>query len=74
MAVDPVREASAAMLKDLTHALILLMLDPRLEKGEDGPQVIRTVHVLLAQLLQKADQTNILRFTCPFQLSVFCQQ
>ncbi|KAL2089066.1 hypothetical protein ACEWY4_015965 [Coilia grayii] len=60
VAVDPFREASTAVLKDLTHALISLMLDPRVDKGEDGPQLIRSVHVLLGHLLQKADPTNML--------------
>ncbi|XP_062405946.1 cytoskeleton-associated protein 5-like isoform X3 [Sardina pilchardus] len=60
VAVEPVREASMTVLKDLTHALISLMLDPRVNKGDDGTQLIRSVHLLLGHLLQKADPTNML--------------
>ncbi|XP_041917900.1 cytoskeleton-associated protein 5-A-like isoform X2 [Alosa sapidissima] len=60
MAVEPVREASMTVLKDLTHALISLMLDPRVNKEDEGTPLIRSVHLLLGHLLQKADPTNML--------------
>ncbi|NXF32228.1 CKAP5 protein, partial [Nyctibius bracteatus] len=54
------REASTGVLKDLIHGLITLMLDPRLEDLEESEQVIRSVNLLVAKVLEKSDQTNIL--------------
>lgn len=58
------------------HGLITLMLDSRIEDLEEGEQVIRSVNLLVVKVLEKSDQTNILRyimkivqlllfFTCP---------
>ncbi|XP_063045140.1 cytoskeleton-associated protein 5-like [Engraulis encrasicolus] len=58
--VDLVREGSAAVLKDLTRSLISLIVDPRVDKGEDGAQLTRSLHLLLGHLLQKADPNNML--------------
>ncbi|KAE8606436.1 hypothetical protein XENTR_v10010735 [Xenopus tropicalis] len=55
-----VKEASTGVLKDLMHGLITLMMDTRVDDLEDGPQVTRSVNVLLVKVLEKADQTNIL--------------
>ncbi|XP_051979054.1 cytoskeleton-associated protein 5 isoform X1 [Xyrauchen texanus] len=54
------REASMGVLKDLMHGLITLMLDSRVEDIEDGPQLIRSVNLLVVRVLEKSDQTNIL--------------
>lgn len=44
------------------HGLITLMLDSRLEDLEEGEQVIRSVNLLVVKVLEKSDQTNILRY------------
>lgn len=49
------------VLKDLMHGLITLMLDSRVEDIEDGQQLIRSVNLLVVRVLEKSDQTNILR-------------
>ncbi|XP_066504827.1 cytoskeleton-associated protein 5-like [Hoplias malabaricus] len=54
-------EASMGVLKDLMHGLITLMLDSRVEDIEDGQQLIRSVNLLVVRVLEKSDQTNILR-------------
>lgn len=51
------------MLKDLMHGLITLMLDSRIEDLEEGQQVIRSVNLLVVKVLEKSDQTNILRYS-----------
>lgn len=55
------REASMGVLKDLMHGLMTLMLDSRVEDIEDGQQLIRSVNLLVVRVLEKSDQTNILR-------------
>ena len=55
------REASMGVLKDLMHGLITLMLDGRVEDIEDGQQVIRSVNLLVIRVLEKSDQTNMIR-------------
>ncbi|XP_067850163.1 cytoskeleton-associated protein 5 isoform X2 [Heptranchias perlo] len=54
------KEASMGVLKDLMHGLILLMLDSHLEDLDEGPQVIRSVNLLMVKVLEKSDPTNIL--------------
>lgn len=54
------REASMGVLKDLMHGLIMLMLDSRVEKLEEGQQVVRSVNLLVVKVLERSDQTNIL--------------
>lgn len=44
------------------HGLITLMLDSRVEDLEEGEQVIRSVNLLVVKVLEKSDQTNILRY------------
>ncbi|KAG7269927.1 hypothetical protein CRUP_017672 [Coryphaenoides rupestris] len=61
------REASMGVLKDLMHGLITLMLDGRVEDIEDGQQLIRSVNLLVVRVLERSDQTNILR---EFQLDL----
>ena len=55
------REASMGVLKDLMHGLITLMLDGRVEDIEDGQQLIRSVNMLVIRVLEKSDQTNMIR-------------
>lgn len=38
------------------------MLDSRIEDLEEGQQVIRSVNLLVVKVLEKSDQTNILRY------------
>uniref|UniRef100_A0A7N8YJ12 Cytoskeleton associated protein 5 n=1 Tax=Mastacembelus armatus TaxID=205130 RepID=A0A7N8YJ12_9TELE len=54
------REASMAVVKDLMHGLITLMLDGRVEDIEDGQQLIRSVNLLVIRVLEKSDQTNMI--------------
>uniref|UniRef100_UPI00398EDFBA cytoskeleton-associated protein 5 isoform X2 n=1 Tax=Pristiophorus japonicus TaxID=55135 RepID=UPI00398EDFBA len=54
------KEASMGVLKDLMHGLILLMLDSRLEDLDAGPQIIRSVNLLMVKVLERSDPTNIL--------------
>uniref|UniRef100_A0A3Q0SS83 Cytoskeleton associated protein 5 n=1 Tax=Amphilophus citrinellus TaxID=61819 RepID=A0A3Q0SS83_AMPCI len=63
------REASMGVLKDLMHGLITLMLDSRVEDIEDGTQVIRSVNLLVIRVLEKSDQTNMIRIGCSQELS-----
>lgn len=56
------REASTGVLKDLMNGLITLMLDARVEDLEEGQQVVRSVNLLVVKVLEKSDQTNILRY------------
>ena len=49
------------VLKDLMHGLITLMLDGRVEDIKDGQQVIRSVNLLVIRVLEKSDQTNMIR-------------
>ncbi|XP_055505102.1 cytoskeleton-associated protein 5 isoform X2 [Leucoraja erinacea] len=59
--IEPLaKEASMGVLKDLMHGLILLMLDSRLEDLDEGPQVIRSINLLMVKVLEKSDPTNIL--------------
>lgn len=46
----------------MIHGLITLMLDSRIEDLEEGQQVIRSVNLLVVKVLEKSDQTNILRY------------
>lgn len=73
------REASMGVLKDLMHGLITMMLDSRVEDIEDGQQLIRSVNLLMVRVLEKSDQTNILRLAVwlrwaasPLQEALFC--
>lgn len=63
------KEASMGVLKDLMHGLIMLMLDARVEDIKDGQQLIRSVNLLVIKVLEKSDQTNIIRLV-RFRLSV----
>lgn len=50
------------VLKDLMHGLITLMLDGRVEDIKDGQQAIRSVNLLVIRVLEKSDQTNMMRW------------
>lgn len=58
------------VLKDLMHGLITLMLDSRVEDIEDGQQLIRSVNLLMVRVLEKSDQTNILRLATDLQYTL----
>lgn len=60
------------VLKDLMHGLITLMLDARVEDIEEGQQLIRSVNLLVVRVLEKSDQTNILRSVCVVLCVWFC--
>lgn len=54
------------------HGLITLMLDSRVEDLEEGEQVIRSVNLLVVKVLEKSDQTNILRYTLKKRNCDYC--
>lgn len=53
------------------HGLITLMLDSRIEDLEEGQQVVRSVNLLVVKVLEKSDQTNILRYICTVSIRVW---
>uniref|UniRef100_UPI00358F8D0F LOW QUALITY PROTEIN: cytoskeleton-associated protein 5-like n=1 Tax=Myxine glutinosa TaxID=7769 RepID=UPI00358F8D0F len=54
------KEGSADMLKDLLNALLLLLPDPRIEEMEEGPQLLRSINLLLGQMLEHSDPAAII--------------
>ncbi|XP_070564717.1 cytoskeleton-associated protein 5-like isoform X2 [Ptychodera flava] len=54
------KRASREVLKDLLHGLITVLLDDRLVEFNDGPQVVRSVNVLVVKVVEKSDHNNIL--------------
>lgn len=54
------KKASKDVLKDLVNSLITTLLDNRLNSLEEGPQVIRTVNVMVVKIVEHADHTNVL--------------
>uniref|UniRef100_UPI00358F17F3 cytoskeleton-associated protein 5-like n=1 Tax=Myxine glutinosa TaxID=7769 RepID=UPI00358F17F3 len=54
------KEGSADMLKDLLNALLLLLPDPRIEEMEEGPQLLRSINLLLSQMLEHSDPAAII--------------
>ena len=54
------KRASKDILKDLMHRLVTMLLDNRLMKLDDGPQIVRSVNVLVVKIVEKSDQTNAL--------------
>eukprot|EP00058_Branchiostoma_floridae_P023061 XP_002608551.1 hypothetical protein BRAFLDRAFT_98911 [Branchiostoma floridae] len=53
-------QASKDILRDLFSVLITLLLDEHLPHYGDGPQVIRSVNVLVVKVIEKSDLTNCL--------------
>ena len=47
------------------------MLDSRIEDLEEGQQVVRSVNLLVVKVLEKSDQTNILRYICTMSIRVW---
>ena len=58
---DLAKEASADNLKDLIYHLITVILDGRLNDEEEGPQVVRTVNVMVVKIVERSDQSKIMR-------------
>ncbi|XP_022089158.1 cytoskeleton-associated protein 5-like isoform X2 [Acanthaster planci] len=52
------QEASKDVLCDLLNGLITVLLDDRLMAFEGGPQVMRSVNVLLVKVVENADHSN----------------
>ena len=38
------------------------MLDSRLQELEDGPQVVRSVNIMIVKIVEKSDPTSIMRY------------
>lgn len=55
------QEASMRVLKDVVQGLVTVLLDPRVDTLMEGQQLICSVNLLLGRVLEKADQTNMLR-------------
>jgi cytoskeleton-associated protein 5 len=55
------KAASPDVLKDLIFNLVTVLLDPRLNSLEEGPQVRRAVNVLVVKIVNKCDPTSIMR-------------
>ena len=55
------KNASRDVLKDIVHNLLTIMLDSRLQELEDGPQVVRSVNIMIVKIVEKSDPTNIMR-------------
>ncbi|KAJ8298919.1 hypothetical protein KUTeg_022979 [Tegillarca granosa] len=53
-------KASKDILKDLINSLVTILLDNRLTELEEGPQVVRTVNVMVVRIVEKSDCTNIM--------------
>ncbi|XP_071830339.1 cytoskeleton-associated protein 5-like isoform X2 [Apostichopus japonicus] len=54
------REASKDVICDLVNGLITVLIDDRLMNFEDGPQVVRSVNVLMAKVVENSDHSNII--------------
>lgn len=55
---DPLaKTVSRDTLKLLAQALITAVLDERIAKLEDGPQIIRAINVLVIKIITKSDPT-----------------
>lgn len=48
------------MICDLVNGLITVLIDDRLMNFEDGPQVVRSVNVLMAKVVENSDHSNII--------------
>ena len=55
------KHASRDVLKDMVQNLLVIMLDPRVQELEDGPQITRSVNVMIVKIIEKSDPTNIAR-------------
>ncbi|XP_022338484.2 cytoskeleton-associated protein 5-like [Crassostrea virginica] len=53
-------KTSKDILKDLFNSLIKILLDQRLSLLHDGPQVVRSVNVMIVKIMEKSDYTNCL--------------
>ncbi|KAH3877159.1 hypothetical protein DPMN_001016, partial [Dreissena polymorpha] len=53
-------QASRDTLKELLYNLVTLLLDSRLNDLEEGPQIVRSVNVLVVKIVEKSHQTNVL--------------
>ena len=55
------KNASRDVVKDIVHNLLTIMLDSRLQELEDGPQVVRSVNIMIVKIVEKSDPTNSMR-------------
>ncbi|XP_055998398.1 cytoskeleton-associated protein 5-like isoform X2 [Ostrea edulis] len=51
-------KTSKDILKDLFNSLITILLDQRLSLLHDGPQVVRSVNVMIVKIMEKSDYTS----------------
>ena len=49
--------ASRDPLKELVRAILTCLLDERLAALNEGPQILRTLNVLMVKMLENSDQT-----------------
>ena len=55
------RVPSKDALKDLIFNLITVLLDSRINSLDDGPQLVRSVNVMVVKIVDKGDHTNVMR-------------
>ncbi|CAH1786978.1 unnamed protein product [Owenia fusiformis] len=54
------KEATSGVLKDLVYHLITILLDTRLTSLDDGPQVVRSVNVMVVKIVERSNPTEIM--------------
>ncbi|XP_074659801.1 cytoskeleton-associated protein 5-like [Tubulanus polymorphus] len=57
---DLAKNASTDILKDLTYHLVKVLLDNRLNELDEGPQVVRSVNVLVVKMIEKSEPSRFL--------------
>ena len=47
-------------MKDLIYQLLVILLDQRLNMLEDGPNIVRSVNVMVVKIVDKSNVTAVL--------------
>lgn len=55
------KEATSDVLRDLIYNVLTILVDARMNDLEEGPQMSRTLNVLMVRVLEKCDTTNAMR-------------
>ena len=54
------KQATADVLKDLLYNLLVVLLDTRLNGTDEGPNVIKSVNILVVKIVDKSDHTQVM--------------
>ncbi|UYV60269.1 msps [Cordylochernes scorpioides] len=54
------RKASRDVLRDLIPHLVTVMLDTRLNELQEGPQVVRTINILMVKIIRSSNPTHVM--------------